>query len=135
MTRTLAIAAVIMLAGPAQGCNIDGAVGMGPCGYLEQLMRAVSGPIPVQEPFDDLQKAADICAKHMIKRSCPDSGSGYCIEPAPEWASDCTVVTQALNARNEIKWHEEEIQREAAQREAEKPERDFVSKVAKGLKP
>ena len=65
-------------------------------------------------PPDDLQKAADICARHIATGGEFETG----------WADDCAAVNVEIVRRAE-----------AARREAEKPDRDFVEKIAKGLKP
>ena len=99
------------------------------------LLATPAGAQSVPTPPDDLQKAADICARHELIRACPELESRYCIELRPDWVHIGTGVTRELRARNEAKQHEAEAAAEAARREAEKLDREFVEKVAKGLKP
>ena len=89
------------------------------CPKDQQLWLDLHGDIEttICEPIDrdaDLQKAADICARHIATGGEFEAG----------WADDCAAVNVEIVRRGE-----------AAHREAEKPDREFVERVAKGLKP
>ena len=147
--RAIIILAVAASVSGAGACEHPSAFG-GPrrISCFDFLFKAASGPVPPMPytgtgcpvgscpppPPDELQQAADVCAKHIVATTCSDNMYAIpsstavvheCNVPIyrSDWSADCTAISNALNARVE-----------AERREAEKPDRDLVAKVAKELK-